>query len=98
MRRKVSLHLLAEQELNEAAFYYDQENPGLGSTFLDDVEGTIDRILDHPEAGALVEETVRRRLVPRFPYAVLYSVREDEVRILAIMNQKRRPFYWRDRS
>ena len=98
MKYRVSIHRSAEQELNEAAYYYSQESHGLGSTFLDELERTIDRIVDHPEAGPLVEETVRRRLVPRFPYAVLYSVREDEVRILAIMNQKRRPFYWRGRS
>jgi hypothetical protein len=36
-------HELAEQELNEAAQYYDLEEPGLGSTFLDDVERCLQR-------------------------------------------------------
>jgi hypothetical protein len=34
----------------------------------------------------------------RFPYAVLYSVRGETVRILAVMNLKRRPTYWIGRS
>jgi hypothetical protein len=32
--------------------------------------------------------------VPRFPYAVLYSIKPDRIRVLAVMNQKRRPMYW----
>ena len=31
-------------------------------------------------------------------YGVLYRIKGDTVRILAIMHQKRRPFYWQDRK
>ena len=34
----------------------------------------------------------------RFPYSLVYSVREHEMRILAVAHQKRRPFYWRGRE
>jgi plasmid stabilization system protein ParE len=94
----VWFHPFADLELNEAAYFYDAESPGLGTVFLDEVEHTIDRIVEHPNAGTLVAGTVRRRLIPRFPYAVLYSVKGDTIRILAIMHQKRRPFYWKDRG
>lgn len=97
MKRAVSFHTLAEQELNDAARYYDLESSGLGEAFLKEVERAISRILEYPEGAPLVSRTVRRKLVRRFPHAVLYSVRQDRVRILAVMNQKRRPFYWRGR-
>jgi hypothetical protein len=32
-----------------------------------------------------------------FHDSVLYRVRDDHIRILAIAHQKRRPFYWRGR-
>jgi hypothetical protein len=35
---RVSYHRLARRELNEAAQYYESESPGLGVTFLDEVE------------------------------------------------------------
>jgi hypothetical protein len=51
----------------------------------------------HPWQGAVVEGDVRWWLVKRFPYSVLYRIRDDHVRILAIAHQKRRAFYWRRR-
>ena len=92
--RQVSIHRLAERELNDTARYYDHESPGLGRAFLDAVEKTCASILEHPQSGASVVGRIRRRLIRRFPYALLYSVRSDGVRILAVMNLKRRPMYW----
>jgi len=95
--RRVVYHDLAEQELNEAAQYYEGECPGLGVAFLGEVARAIDFIIEHSEGAPLVAGTVRRKLLRRFPYGLLYSVQPDTVRILAVMNQRRRPFYWIDR-
>lgn len=40
---------------------------------------------------------VRRCLVRRFPYGVLYARESDRLYILAIMHTKRKPGYWLDR-
>jgi toxin ParE1/3/4 len=93
-----SIHDLAKRELNEAAQYYESERHGLGQAFVTEVERCTEAILRQPEAGAVVRGSVRRRLVRRFPYALLHSVRPESVRILAVMNLKRRPAYWIGRS
>ena len=64
-------HWLADRELNEAAQYYELENPGLGASFLKEVDGCLQSIEDHPEAGVILRGSVRRRLLRRFPYALL---------------------------
>jgi plasmid stabilization system protein ParE len=87
-------HRLADRELNEAAQYYDLENPGLGSAFLDEVDRCLQSIEDHPEAGMILHGSVRRRLLRRFPYALLYKIKPSGIRILAVMNLTRRPAYW----
>ena len=87
-------HRLADRELNEAAQYFDLENPGLGSSFLKEVDRCLRSIEDHPEAGVIFRGSVRRRLLRRFPYALLYKIRPSSIRILAVMNLKRRPTYW----
>jgi len=92
--RPVSFHRLAERELNNTARYYELESSGLGHAFLDAVEKTCFSIQEHPEAGASVVDTIRRRLIRRFPYALLYSDHAESIRILAVMNLKRRPLYW----
>ena len=97
MKRRVSLHAMAEQELNDAASYYHASRPGLGQAFLDEVERAVTQILEYPEAAPLVNRTVRKKLVRRFPYSVMYSISAADIRILAIAHQQRRPFYWRGR-
>jgi hypothetical protein len=54
MSRLFSIHETAENEVNEAADFYDLENPGLGNGFLDDVERTIDAISLYPETAELL--------------------------------------------
>lgn len=94
----VSFHPLAEQELNDAARYYDLESSGLGAAFLAETQRCCDAIIEYPEAGQIARRTIRRRLLRRFPYAVLYTIRPDVVRVLALMNLRRRPAYWVGRS
>jgi toxin ParE1/3/4 len=97
MNRIVAFHPMAERDLDEATVYYSAETSALGRAFLDDIEHALGHILDYPESAPLVNEVVRKKLLRRFPYNILYSVRPDSIRILAVANQKRRPFYWRDR-
>jgi toxin ParE1/3/4 len=87
-------HQLADRELNEAAQYYELESRGLGSSFLKEIDRCLRSIEEHPEAGAILRGSVRRRLLRRFPYALLYKMRPNNIRILAVMNLKRRPSYW----
>jgi hypothetical protein len=70
-------HQLADRELNEAAQYYDLENPGLGSSFLKEIDRCLQSIEDQPEAGVILRGSVRRRLLRRFPYALLYMSASD---------------------
>jgi plasmid stabilization system protein ParE len=84
----------AQGELFEAIRYYESESPGLGEAFLSAIDEGIEQILAYPEAAPILYGKVRRKTIRRFPYNLLYSLRERDVRILAVMNQKRRPFYW----
>lgn len=97
MTLRVIFHDRAEEELNEAAGYYARARPGLGDAFLAEIHRAVEALLAAPLAGAVVEGDVRWWLVKRFPYSVLYRIRDDHVRILAIAHQKRRSFYWRRR-
>lgn len=94
----VSFHALAERELNDAAQYYELESAGLGAAFLNEVQRCCDGIVEYPGAGLVMTGSVRRRLIRRFPYALLYRIRGQQLRILAVMNLKRRPAYWVGRT
>lgn len=84
----------AREELLEAAEYYDLESPGLGASFLAMVDKALQQIVLFPKSAPIVRGRVRRKNLQRFPYSVLYSLRGQSIRIVAVMNQKRRPSYW----
>ena len=89
---------MAAEELRGAIAYYESESTGLGEAFLHEIERCTETILDYPEAAPIVSGSVGRRLTQRFPYALIYSIRSTEIRILAVMNLRRRPFYWTGRE
>lgn len=93
-----TFHPLAARELVDAARYYESESPGLGESFLAAAEKCEHSIIEYPQAGTLVCGEVRRRLLRVFPYALLYTISPGRIRILAVMNLKRRPFYWLGRE
>ena len=97
MSRSVFVHEAAEAEINEAADFYDIESPGLGSAFVDEIDRAIQHVSEFPSAAPATGVHVRKKALVRFPYSLLYSVTGDEIRVLAIAHQKRRPFYWRGR-
>lgn len=94
MRRSASFNPQARMELREAAAYYGLESAALRERFLLAVEEALEQVLAHPEAAAVVRGDIRRHLLRRFPYGLLYVIRSSEVRILAVMHQRRRPLYW----
>lgn len=88
----------AKQELREAGRYYEERRTGLGESFFSEVERTAQRIVEHPEAWPLISREIRRCLVNRFPFALLFRVEPEQIYILAIMHLCREPNYWRTRS
>ncbi len=88
----------ATQELSDAVSYYNQQYPGLGTQFKEEVRKTTLRIAEYPDAGSIVRGDVRQFLLSRFPYKLLYSKEPDHIFIIAVSHQHRRPDYWVDRS
>jgi len=94
---RVSFHPEARDEFIAAAEYYDHAVPGLGDRFLVAVRRAIELAVAHPAAGSVRTGTARRLLVHGFPYDVVYQVEQDELQVLAVAHQHRKPGYWRER-
>jgi plasmid stabilization system protein ParE len=91
-------HPEAELELTLSIDYYESIEPGLGYDFAIEVYDTIARIVEFPKAWTVLDGDVRRSLVKRFPYGVLYNEDAGDILILAVMNLHRAPDYWKHRA
>ena len=94
---RFEFHPEALAEYEEASRYYAGCQERLELRFMASVEATVRRIVEAPERWLPLEQDVRRCLTKVFPYAVLYTIEEDFVLIIAVMHCHREPGYWRQR-
>ncbi len=87
----------AEDELLEAVAYYNTQSEGLGYEFAVEVKKTIERIVQYPEAWFPLSKRTRRCRTNRFPYGIIYQVRNNTVIIVAVMHLSRHPQTWKGR-
>ena len=94
---RLEFHPEAELEFIEAAAYYELQISGLGQRFGADVRRALDVLLAHPEIGIAVDPDLRKYVLQRFPFSVIYSLSPDVLRVEVVAHQSRRPEYWRSR-
>lgn len=94
---KSRFHEAADAELSEAVAYYDDKAPGLGDRFLTEVKAATRAIEQYPEIAPVIDDDVRAKVLGRFPYSLMYVVEAQELYIVAVAHQRKRPGYWADR-
>ena len=87
----------AAEEYAAAAIYYAKLDPELGRRFYDEIELLILSIRQHPRRYRLFDGAIRRHFSRLFPYAVLYLDQSDRILIVAVMDMRRAPGYWKSR-
>ncbi|MCX6904069.1 MAG: type II toxin-antitoxin system RelE/ParE family toxin [Verrucomicrobia bacterium] len=92
---RLSYHPDAEAELAEAARFYERRMSGLGTRFRMEFDAAVARILETPDRWLRLDQDIRRFLMRRFPYSILYRVEGEEERILAVKHHSRHPDYWK---
>jgi len=87
----------AKQELKSAVDYYDSCSDGLGKQFALEIKKSLSHIARYPHAWTLVRNNVRRYIINRFPYVIIYYLDVNNIIIVAIMNSSQQPEYWINR-
>jgi plasmid stabilization system protein ParE len=89
---------IARQELKDATRYYELEYSGLGSKFKEEVRKAVLRIVAFPQAWSTEGGDVRKCLLHKFPYKLMYSIEGDHILVIAVAHQHRKPDYWVNRD
>ncbi|MFP6655145.1 MAG: type II toxin-antitoxin system RelE/ParE family toxin [Myxococcota bacterium] len=98
MMLALSLAPLAEQDLLDAADWYDAQQPGLGDEFLRSVEASFARIQRLPMSFPSDEYDIRSALLHRFPYSVRFRVQDERIEVIAVWHGHRDPKGWTTRT
>jgi plasmid stabilization system protein ParE len=89
---------IAQQEVDDAFRWFEERTEGKGLEFLDELDRVVRLIRTFPFAALEIEPEIRRSLLPRFPYAVVYGVEDQTLVVIAVAHTHREPRYWIDRE
>ncbi|MBN2704106.1 MAG: type II toxin-antitoxin system RelE/ParE family toxin [Pontiellaceae bacterium] len=88
----------AREEFLQSVDYYELQQSGLGLSFTEQIFATIERILDFPEGWTSLDADFHRCLVKQFPFAIIYTLQNDVMLVVSVMNLYREPGYWKNRT
>ncbi|MEK6806194.1 MAG: type II toxin-antitoxin system RelE/ParE family toxin [Pseudomonadota bacterium] len=88
----------ARQELNEAIAFYESKSSGLGISLSEEVEAYVQKLDQFPLTGQRLRGPLRRMLLSRFPYQLIYRIERSQLIVLALAHQKQKPGYWQRRE
>jgi toxin ParE1/3/4 len=101
MSWRVVIRPEVEQDVTEAAAWYDAQQAGLGEEFREEVIQVFDMLAVNPllYSRRHPRKDIRWRYPDRFPYRVVYEVREAEqvVVVAAVLHAARHDRHWQRR-
>ena len=88
----------ARKELTDSIDFYNKKRPGLGFEFADSVKKGLSRIGEVPESWPKFSKRLRRFLLKKFPFAIIYysDITNTQITIIAIMHLHRKPVHWKN--
>lgn len=92
----ISISSDAEADLAEGYWFYERQSPGLGDYFRSCLIADIESLNYY---GGIHELAFgyHRALTKRFPFCVYYSLKEDMLVVVAIIDARRHPQWIRQR-
>lgn len=93
----VDFHEGALSDVKSAVDWYRERSHKAALDFIEELNRAVDTIRQGPDRWPISKNNVRRFLLWRFPFAVIYSATESVLTIWAVAHASRRPEYWAGR-
>lgn len=93
---RVTFHELAKRELSDAVHFYEDKTRG--RALLEQVRRAVVRLRRFPRSGPVIRGPVRRMVLTKYPYSLIYSIESNVIRVLAVAHHRREPTYWLKRT
>lgn len=94
---KIDISPLAEEDIDQAVYWYNGQRENLGEEFFLELMETLRIVSLHPFAFRVRHKQARAFSLKRFPYKVYYLVSRHSLYVLAVIHQKRSSKIWKAR-
>ena len=96
-RVAVRFHPAAANEAEAADAWYAVRSSVAARGFREELQHAVEAVAEAPERWPRHGARARRYVFPRFPFSLVYRLRDGEVEVIAVAHGKRRPGYWQSR-
>jgi toxin ParE1/3/4 len=93
MQYKIKITPTALKDLQNAIEYYNGEQKGLGKKFNVAVKTILEQLVKVPASGSFMYDTVRYRVMNKYPYIILYELTDNNINVFRIFNTSQEPFW-----
>lgn len=93
----VDFHPDAVAEARAAFLWYSERNPSAANAFIAAIDHAVSEIRDNPLRWPRHLHGIRKYLLRRFPYGVIYRITDTAIQVVAEAHGRRRPGYWKTR-
>ena len=95
----VNIRPAALEDIENAADWYEQRSPGLGTDFVARIRAAIASLALEPDLPRIRHARWKIRWIypKRFPYRIIYRITDQQVTVLAIMHAARSDIGWKER-
>ena len=95
--RILEIHPAATEEADAATDWYARRSLFAARAFVSELIHAVDQVAEEPERWPFFEDDTRRYVFPKFPFSLIYRIRQEKIQIIAVMHSKRKPGYWKKR-
>jgi plasmid stabilization system protein ParE len=89
---KITLHPAAERDIEEASAFYEREGSAvLAARFVFEFKKVAALLGEQPQIGSPRSAGRRGLCMNVFPYTVIYRASADEIKILVVKHDRKRP-------
>jgi toxin ParE1/3/4 len=96
--RPLEIHPDALEEFKSAVVWYKERSESAANGFATEIDRALELVVESPERWPSDDQGIRRFVLNRFPFAIVYRMTESTIQIVAIAHGHRLPGYWKSRS
>ena len=95
--KEIAFHPDVAEDIHTSYIWYEEQLQNLGKRFLAELEDGYDSIQRFPETWANFQYGFKRYILTQFPFSIIYKVLNNNIFVVAVMHNSRKPNYWTDR-
>ena len=96
-QRNLSFYPKAVQDAETAIDWYAERSQQAARAFVRELTLAVQRVKHFPNRWPRFGKNTRRYIFPRFPFSLIYRIKDRDVEVIAVAHDKRKPGYWKSR-